>query len=260
MKLWLFLPAATFYPRIWPLRWRRRLKTQVSPNIRREFCLHDLKLKDRRRWSVSSPLVGSLLWSLLFGLNVFFFDAWLWLCSLHFFNWKLMNFHIIQAWVRQMAARHVILMGWKSWLEFDRLTRLNPPFPCTYLTVSTLKFPSAKEKPRFSVRGRPKPNVSTESVSVRRRAMTKRRAHRVKLEEQSQPQIEREADRHGESDAEQTDTLFACSRRWSRRGGKRGTGAPQGSEEPAAPGPVGGGWEDKSGGESTTYITHLKTG
>lgn len=57
----------------------------------------------------NSPLVGSLLWGLLFGLTVFFFEAWFWLCSLHFFSWKLMNFHIIQACVRQIAARQVIL-------------------------------------------------------------------------------------------------------------------------------------------------------
>lgn len=52
---------------------------------------------------------------------------------------------------------------------------------CTCLTVSTLKLPSAKEKPWFSVRGSPKLNVRTESVRVRRRAMTKSSAHRVKL-------------------------------------------------------------------------------
>lgn len=57
------------------------------------------------------PFAVSLLGSLLFGLTVFFFAAWLWLCSLHFFSWKLMNFHIIQACVRQMAARQVILRG-----------------------------------------------------------------------------------------------------------------------------------------------------
>ena len=51
----------------------------------------------------------------------------------------------------------------------------------TYLIVSTLKFPSAREKPWFSVRGSPKPNVRTERVRVRRRAMTNSRAHRVKL-------------------------------------------------------------------------------
>lgn len=51
----------------------------------------------------------------------------------------------------------------------------------TCLTVSTLKLPSAREKPWFSVRGSPKLNVRTESVRVRRRAMTKSSAHRVKL-------------------------------------------------------------------------------
>ena len=50
-----------------------------------------------------------------------------------------------------------------------------------YLTVSTLKLPSAREKPWFSVRGSPNPNVRTESVSVRRRAMTKSNAHKVNL-------------------------------------------------------------------------------
>ena len=45
----------------------------------------------------------------IFGLTAFFLLAWIWLCSLHFFSWKLMNFHIIQAWVRQMADRQVIL-------------------------------------------------------------------------------------------------------------------------------------------------------
>lgn len=61
--------------------------------------------------AADSPRARSFLWGLLFGLKAFFLEAWLWLCSLHFFNWKLMNFHIIQAWVRQMAARHVILGG-----------------------------------------------------------------------------------------------------------------------------------------------------
>lgn len=36
-------------------------------------------------------------------------------------------------------------------------------------------------------------------------------------------------------------TPSACSHRWSRRGVKRGTGAPPGSEGPATPGPAGGG-------------------
>ena len=51
----------------------------------------------------------------------------------------------------------------------------------TYLMVSTLKLPSAKEKPKFSVRGSPKPKVRTDRVRVSRRAMTNRRAHSVNL-------------------------------------------------------------------------------
>lgn len=39
----------------------------------------------------------------------FFFRVWAWLCSLHRRSWKLINFHIMKAWVRQMAARTVIL-------------------------------------------------------------------------------------------------------------------------------------------------------
>lgn len=55
--------------------------------------------------------------------------------------------------------------------------------------VSTLKLPSAREKPCFSVRGSPKPNVRTESVRVRRRAMTKSSAHRVKLKQKKQQRM-----------------------------------------------------------------------
>lgn len=59
--------------------------------------------------AAGSPLAGSLLWGLLFGLAAALLVAWFWLCSLHFFSWKLMNFHIIQACVRQTAARQLIL-------------------------------------------------------------------------------------------------------------------------------------------------------
>lgn len=146
-----------------------------------------------------SPLAGSFLWGLFFGLTIFFFEAWFWLCSLHFFNWKLINFHIIQACVRQIAARQVILSHgrdtkWNdsaailSFLSTAALvnclnTRHYKLFPSawTCLIVSTLKLPSDREKPWFSVRGSPKPNVRTERVRVRRRAMTKSSAQRVKL-------------------------------------------------------------------------------
>lgn len=40
----------------------------------------------------------------------FFFKVWAWECSLHRRSWKLINFHIMKAWVRQMAARTVILI------------------------------------------------------------------------------------------------------------------------------------------------------
>jgi len=58
---------------------------------------------------------------LLFGLTAFFLEAWFWLCSRHFFNWKLMNFHIIQAWVRQMAARQDILRGGRHILRSTKV-------------------------------------------------------------------------------------------------------------------------------------------
>lgn len=47
--------------------------------------------------------------------------------------------------------------------------------------VSTLKFPSAMEKPAFSALARPNPKVSTDKVRVRRRAITNSRAQRVNL-------------------------------------------------------------------------------
>ena len=40
----------------------------------------------------------------------FFFKVWAWACSLHRRSWKLINFHIMKAWVRQMAASTVILI------------------------------------------------------------------------------------------------------------------------------------------------------
>lgn len=69
-------------------------------------------------------------------------------------------------------------------LLFDAIGKLSGALPAiwTCLTVSTLKLPSVREKPWFSVRGNPKLNVRTESVRVRRRAMTKSSAHRVKLQ------------------------------------------------------------------------------
>lgn len=45
----------------------------------------------------------------------FFFKVWVWACSLHRRSWKLINFHIMKAWVRQMAARTVILI--KNWKQ-----------------------------------------------------------------------------------------------------------------------------------------------
>lgn len=98
----------------------------------------------------------------------------------------------------------------------------------TCLTVSTLKLPSAKEKPWFSVRGSPKLNVRTESVRVRRRAMTKSSAHRVKLrgnskkrKKETEPQVVflfsgQRCRPHGAkviiAETDLVNTLSACSR------------------------------------------------
>lgn len=123
MKLWLFLPVVTSSLQTWPLRWQHLLTRQESwdlygflfffiqtgPDVS-SAVLQSIMNNTFAR----SPFAVSLLGGLLFGLTVFFFEAWFWLCSLHFFNWKLMNFHIIQACVRQMAARQVILRG-KTW-------------------------------------------------------------------------------------------------------------------------------------------------
>lgn len=54
----------------------------------------------------SSPLS---FFDLLFVGAGFFFKVWAWPCSLHRRSWKLMNFHIMKTWERQMAARTVIL-------------------------------------------------------------------------------------------------------------------------------------------------------
>lgn len=72
-----------------------------------------------------SPLESFLL-GLLFGLTAFFLLAWIWDCSLHFFSWKFMNFHIIQAWVRQMADRQVILKEDSPTLTNTPIQRLTP--------------------------------------------------------------------------------------------------------------------------------------
>lgn len=46
----------------------------------------------------------------------FFFTAGAWKaeCSLHLRSWKLMNFHIMNAWVMQMDARTAILRNIKK--------------------------------------------------------------------------------------------------------------------------------------------------
>lgn len=47
----------------------------------------------------------------------FFFKVWVWPCSLHRRSWKLMNFHIMKTWERQMAARTVILREKSQWIR-----------------------------------------------------------------------------------------------------------------------------------------------
>lgn len=140
-KLWLFLLAVMFCPQTSQLHWQHHLTGEQKYTwlwwygdiLHSKFTLQCLKCIESHcacldNWPHTdapkySPLVGSLLWGLLFGLTAFFFEAWFWLCSLHFFNWKLMNFHIIQAWVKQIAARQVILRGGKdTWSEVIQLS------------------------------------------------------------------------------------------------------------------------------------------
>lgn len=66
--------------------------------------LHNVAGVDARL--VCSPLS---FFDLLLEGGCFFFMVWAWLCSLHRRSWKLINFHIMKAWVRQMAARTVTL-------------------------------------------------------------------------------------------------------------------------------------------------------
>lgn len=65
-------------------------------------------------WFINSGYVAHCsplsFFDLLLEGACFFFKVWAWPCSLHRRSWKLINFHIMKAWVRQMAARTVTLI------------------------------------------------------------------------------------------------------------------------------------------------------
>lgn len=75
-----------------------------------------LKFIVSQRFCTSFVLVPLPLsfFDLLLEGTCFFFKVWAWACSLHRRSWKLINFHIMKAWVRQMAARTVILVETQS--------------------------------------------------------------------------------------------------------------------------------------------------